>query len=116
LPSASPREIIGGMDDRIVKGEAVDGVGEKAPTRQSYAFALDDDTPDLALPEESLAAQLMGWLATGLFLALFVLLCMLLADATTMGHHTLPLALASAMALAYYVQARRIHRRLSQRG
>jgi hypothetical protein len=54
LPSASPRAIIGGMDDRIVQGQGVEGVGEKAPTRQSYAFMIDEDTPTPLVPMRDL--------------------------------------------------------------
>jgi hypothetical protein len=70
LPLASRRAIIGGMDDRIVKGEAVDGVGEKAPTRQSYAFEIDDDTPDYSITSDRRWVRVLARLAAFVFLLL----------------------------------------------
>jgi hypothetical protein len=51
------------MDDGIVKGESVAGVGEKTPTRQSYAHTIDEDTPeasDVRVPEVNPTAPLGG--------------------------------------------------------
>jgi hypothetical protein len=51
------------MDDGIVKGETVAGVGEKAPTRQSYAYPIDEDATkasDVRVPEVTPPAPLGG--------------------------------------------------------
>jgi hypothetical protein len=50
--------------DGILPGASVEGVGDKAPPPPRYAFAIDDDTPDVALPGASLMGRLsalLGW-------------------------------------------------------